>query len=280
MSTNPAIDSLYLDEPDPENSKFTSKELFILRGLLALFFISVIIVLYVIVSGKSGDILGAVQDWGSSASWRMPLALFALNLAATILIIPGRALVKIAAGFFLGIIYGTLLMWISSLIGCIVSFLIGRYLFREFIRKIIKKTTDKRIRAALVAAGEEGWKIVLLFRLNIIVPENLTNYGLSVTKLLFMPYFLATIPGVVPLIFIKVYLGSGAASLVDFASVDNWNNQTSLEIALYIVGAVFILISIIIISRKSNQLLKRANAQREMSDEELHSNIDSPSNQS
>ena len=138
---------------------------------------------------------------------------------ATVLFVPGSIL-TLGAGFVfasafglgVGVLLGTLAVFIGASAGAIVAFLLGRFLLRDWVSGLTKKYT---IFEALDKAFEEkGLRIMTLLRLSPIIPFNAINYIAGVTALGFWSYFwalLAILPGTT----LYVFLGATAGSLSD-----------------------------------------------------------------
>ena len=115
-------------------------------------------------------------------------------------------LLTIAAGLVYGLIGGTVLVSIGSILGATAAFLIGRYLARDAIaRKVEQNVKFKSIDDAV---GERGFFIVLLTRLSPIFPFTLLNYAYGLTKVNLTKYFFASWIGMLPGTVMYVYIGS------------------------------------------------------------------------
>ena len=160
------------------------------------------------------------------------LTFIGLYVLATILFVPGL-LITMAAGILFGPLKGTVLVSIASVAGASFAFLIGRYLARDWISK--KTAQSPRFRAIDEAIGKEGAKVVFLLRLSPIVPFNLLNYALGLTRVKFRSYLLASWIGMLPGTLLYVYLGSLAGSIASLATGGGGEKSTSQWI-LFAVG--------------------------------------------
>jgi uncharacterized membrane protein YdjX (TVP38/TMEM64 family) len=80
----------------------------------------------------------------------------------------------VAAGAVFGLLWGTVLVSVSSTAAAAVTFLIARYLARDRIaRKAQKHPKFKTVDRAI---GKGGWTIVAMLRLSRVLPFNLQNY--------------------------------------------------------------------------------------------------------
>ncbi len=194
------------------------------------------------------DIIESIQDLGIIAA----LVFILLYILSAVFLIPGSAL-TLTAGFIFGFVYGTPLVIISATIASTISFIISRYLARDWV---MKKISGKASFAAIDAAvAKNGWTIIALLRLSPIVPYNILNYLLGLTSVRLFSYvsasFLCMIPGTAA----YVYLGSVANSLTEAAS--GTNTRTPLEWTLLGVGVVSALAVSIIIARIAKKSLSK-----------------------
>ncbi|MCI0341724.1 MAG: VTT domain-containing protein, partial [Planctomycetales bacterium] len=72
--------------------------------------------------------------------------------------------------------------------------------------------------AADSALGRRALLMVALLRLSPVVPFNLLNYGLALTRVRFGPYLLASAVAMLPGTFLYVYVGSLAGGAAELAS--------------------------------------------------------------
>jgi uncharacterized membrane protein YdjX (TVP38/TMEM64 family) len=133
-------------------------------------------------------------------------ALYAVvYIAGTALFFPGLPL-TLGAGFLYGAIIGTLVVSPASVAGATLAFLIARYLARDWVTRRIKKYPQA---AAIDRAIEKnGFKAVVLLRLQPVLPFNILNYALGLTSIRLRDYMLASWMGMFPATVLYVYLGS------------------------------------------------------------------------
>ena len=200
------------------------------RIILAVFAVTVVLLLiFSDLQTKLEHFLTYVEVQGSFGV----IVFILIYIAATILFIPGSAL-TLGAGAIYGIVYGTIIVSIASVIGATLAFLIGRYLAREIIAKKIE--SNKRFEKIDSAVAKEGWKIVFLTRLSPIFPFNLLNYSFGLTKVKLKDYFFASWIGMIPGTILYVYLGTVTGELARVGSPDR--EKTTAEWALLIVGLI------------------------------------------
>lgn len=133
------------------------------------------------------------------------LIFIALYIVLTVLAGPAW-LITLAAGLVYGLIKGTILVSIGSVLGASAAFLIGRHLARGAIAR--KVEGKPKFRAIDAAVARRGFFIVLLTRLSPVFPFTLLNYAYGLTGVRFWRYFFASWIGMLPGTFMYVYLGS------------------------------------------------------------------------
>ena len=133
-------------------------------------------------------------------------ALYAVvYILGTALFFPGLPL-TLGAGFLYGAILGTLVVSPASVAGATLAFLIARYIARNWVTRRLKKYPQA---AAIDRAIEKnGFKAVVLLRLQPVLPFNILNYALGLTSVRLRDYMLASWIGMFPATVLYVYLGS------------------------------------------------------------------------
>lgn len=129
----------------------------------------------------------------------------AVYIVGTALFFPGLPL-TLGAGFIYGAVIGTLVVSPASVAGASLAFLIARYLARDWVTRRLKKYPQ----AATIdrAIEKNGFKVVVLLRLQPVLPFNMLNYALGLTSIRLRDYMLASWIGMFPATVLYVYLGS------------------------------------------------------------------------
>src|SRR5262249_20658792 len=136
-----------------------------------------------------------------------------------------------AGGTLFGVVPGTIAISIGSTVGACAAFLVGRGVARRWVEH--KVAANARFRAIDQAIGAQGFKIVLLLRLSPIFPFNLLNYALSLTRVRFRDYALASWIGMFPGTVMYVYLGS---TLGELPALFSERERTLAERIFFFVG--------------------------------------------
>lgn len=124
-------------------------------------------------------------------------------LAVVISPIPSLPL-DIAAGAFFGPFLGTLYSVAGALGGAVVSFMIARFIGREFIERFI----GGHINFCTECSDKLLTRIVFFSRLLPILSFDVISYGAGLTKMSLKKFCLATALGMIPLTFVYNFFGS------------------------------------------------------------------------
>lgn len=134
------------------------------------------------------------------------ILLFAL---ATVLFVPGLP-ITVLAGMLFGAFWGTVYVVIGSTIGVSLAFLIGRYIGRDFVKKMADK--NPRMSKLDNYIKKQGNTILIISRLVPLFPFNLQNYVYGITDIEFGTYFWYSLIFMVPGTFIYTCFGALAFS--------------------------------------------------------------------
>lgn len=154
-------------------------------------------------------------EWIRGAGAAGMVAFAAAYVLATALLLPG-SLLTLGAGFAYGPVVGTLLVSPVSVLAATVAFSLGRFVARESVARRIGR--DRRFTAIDSAVGDHGLRIVTLLRLSPILPFNLLNYALGLTKVHWRDYVTGSFVGMLPGTVLYVYLGSLITSASELAA--------------------------------------------------------------
>jgi uncharacterized membrane protein YdjX (TVP38/TMEM64 family) len=145
-----------------------------------------------------------IQHFLSQAGSLAPVV-YIILMACAVVISPIPSLpLDIAAGAFFGPFFGTLYSSVGALGGAVVSFMIARFLGREFISRFL----GGHINFCAACSDKLLTKIVFLSRLLPIVSFDIVSYGAGLTKMSLKNFTLASFLGMLPLTFIYNTFGS------------------------------------------------------------------------
>jgi uncharacterized membrane protein YdjX (TVP38/TMEM64 family) len=157
-----------------------------------------------------------------------------------VLLLPQMAMV-LTCGYLFGPSLGTLVVTLSTFFSVIAPFLLARTVLRKNVERQI--ANDPRWSAIDRAITQRGGVVVLLLRLNPILPMNLSNYAFGLTGVKLVPYLLASSIGMWPMSFAGVILGSAAKTGV----TGHWSFWT--------VAVLLALVSVTLLARMAGKAL-------------------------
>lgn len=202
--------------------------------------------------GSSWDIQAQLKhllEWiDSLGAWGF-LVFTVIYILASIFLLSG-AILTLGAGAIYGVVKGSILVIVASNLAAIAAFLVGRYLARGWVTKLIDKKPNFKV--IDVAVAREGWKIVGLTRLSPIFPFVFLNYAFGLTQIPLKDYLIASCIGMLPGTIMYVYIGSflGIAALGT-----SGRERTPLEWALYIVGLVATVVVTVYVTKIAKKAL-------------------------
>ncbi len=151
----------------------------------------------VLIGRALGDRLPLFAQWVRDQGAMGAVVFVAGYALAAVALVPGSIL-TLAAGAIFGLGRGVAVVFLGSVAGSSLAFLIGRYLARGAVERRIAE--EPRFAAIDEAVGREGRKIVFLLRLSPVFPFSVLNYALGLTRVRFADFLLgsfAMIPGTV-----------------------------------------------------------------------------------
>ncbi|MFQ3612210.1 MAG: TVP38/TMEM64 family protein [Cyanobacteriota bacterium] len=221
--------------------------------------VSVGVAIVVFLLARQLGVFGAVQSFFTDAlAWIEglgplgPLIFIGIYIVATVLFLPASVL-TLGAGAVFGVLAGALYVVIGATIGANLAFLIGRYLARERVARLI--AGNAKFAAIDRAVGREGWKIVGLIRLSPAFPFNVLNYALGLTQVSFLDNVVGT-AGIVPGTFMYVYIGSLAGSLANMGSSELDPQAQTAQWMIRIVGLIATVAVTVYVTRIARQALQ------------------------
>lgn len=210
------------------------------------------------------DLVDDFLEWVEDNPTEGVFAFIGVYMISTVLFIPG-SLLTLGAGFVfsnafglgVGVLLGVTAVFFGASAGALISFLLGRYLFRDWAIRFAKKFPI--FEAIDTALEENGLKIMSLLRLSPLIPFNALNYIGGVTAISFKDNAMALIfllPGTT----LYVFLGSSAGSLTDVSSSGDDPTATILSV---VFGVVFGVLGIAATTYYAKKELKRVLSNRE-----------------
>lgn len=134
-----------------------------------------------------------LRDWATSLGGWFPLAFLGAHVVVTVLPFP-RTAFTLAAGLLFGPVLGAAIAVTASTLSALIALLLVRALgwhVANLVRHPRVDSLDARLSA-------RGWPAVLSLRLIPAVPFSVLNYAVGASSVAVLPYFLATLVGLVP----------------------------------------------------------------------------------
>jgi len=144
----------------------------------------------------------ALDAWLRQAGAWGPAFYIGIYVLATVLSLPG-ALLTLAGGALFGPIGGTFYSLTGATIGATAAFAIARYVASDWAAR----RAGPRVRRLIDGVEKEGWRFVAFVRLVPLLPFNLLNYALGLTRIRLSHYVLASYVFMLPGALAYSYLG-------------------------------------------------------------------------
>ena len=160
-------------------------------------------------------------------------------IPSTFFIIFGTYTYSQRFGLLLGFIIFTVIDFVWIMIGVVLAFLNGRYLFRKWVQRWIE--SKPKLKALSLALTHNAKKLVFLLRASNITPYDPLNYTWSITNMKIIDYIIGNI-GVVICDAPTIYFLS---SISDLSNVNN--SSDALGDWYYVILSISIVITIIVV---------------------------------
>eukprot|EP00357_Protocruzia_adherens_P003189 CAMPEP_0114989224 /NCGR_PEP_ID=MMETSP0216-20121206/10074_1 /TAXON_ID=223996 /ORGANISM="Protocruzia adherens, Strain Boccale" /LENGTH=308 /DNA_ID=CAMNT_0002352169 /DNA_START=650 /DNA_END=1576 /DNA_ORIENTATION=+ len=249
-------DELVEEQPESKPSSLGDK-------LKKIFFLCVIIGLFtffIIRRDLVADVGTDFIDWLAGAGIWGPVVLILVYIVATLCFVPGLIL-TVGAGYaftqaynsiVLGIVVGSISVWIGAEIGSTLACILSRHVFRDYFEK--KAMDNKTFKAIEMIIQDQGLKLVTLMRLSPLIPFNLLNYLLGTTTVTIREYMIGGF-GMIPGTIAYVYLGATLNNIADVSSGGTGGGP--VQLSLMIGGTIIAIVGVCYITYIAKKELKR-----------------------
>ena len=133
-----------------------------------------------------------------------------IYMAAVALSVPGAAVLSIAGGFLFGLWLGVLFVLIAATLGAVILFLIAKTTLGE----MLKQRAQGMIEKLHQGLNENAFYYLLFLRLVPLFPFWLVNLAPALLGVSLSVYVRATFIGIMPGVFVFVFLGVGLESIL------------------------------------------------------------------
>jgi uncharacterized membrane protein YdjX (TVP38/TMEM64 family) len=156
------------------------------------------------VYGEGFDI-NEIHQFASSLGVWLPLS-FIILYAGISVFLPTTPMMALA-GILFGFKYGLLFTTIGGFISAFITFYISRYLGRDFVDKLLHKKFLSKIEDYDRRIARHGFTTVMVLRMLPIMPFNVLNLLMGISRVRAQDYALGTIIGLAPSNALTVYFG-------------------------------------------------------------------------
>jgi uncharacterized membrane protein YdjX (TVP38/TMEM64 family)/rhodanese-related sulfurtransferase len=165
------------------------------QGTMARLLLALVLVAAVIVLALNRGLLdvSTVEQFTNALGIWAPIGHVVLFALGTVLFAPGSVF-GLAGGALFGPAWGMLLNLTGAMFGATAAFLVARYIAGDWVRA----KAGNRIERVISGVEAEGWRFVVLARLVPLVPFNLLNYALGLTRISLPHYVLASLIAMAP----------------------------------------------------------------------------------
>ena len=200
-----------------------------------------------------------IIDWFKGFGIWSPV-LFTVALSLAIVLLLPTPFVKVGAGAIFPFWIAVAVNFVASMIGGLIAFVLGRWLFRDSIQEAI--ANDQRMVNIESALGEDAMRISILVRLSPILPDEWLNYIMSATPVSLRVFLVSNTSSLVYCLIYAYYghaLGSIALSRSGMAGL----TQSTGGLAMLLLGIIATVIATVIVTRTSIRVLKDAIGEEE-----------------
>ena len=193
-------------------------------------------------------------DWFEDLGSLAPI-LFAIILIFGVVILAPTPILKVTAGALFPYWLAVLINFTASIVGGLLAFLLGRWLFRDMIAKIVVE--DKRLQKVESAIEDEAMKISVLVRLSPLIPDELLNYVMASGPVTTRVFFLSSLSSIIYSL-AYAYFGLALGKLALSSEGMSQFNQSPVGMGLLILGLIATVIATIIVTRVTMAALNDA----------------------
>lgn len=177
------------------------------------------------------------------------ISFFTIYIFTTAFSIPGATVLTLAAGAFFGFWWGTLIVSFASTIGATGSFIISRFLFRDFV----KERFSERLEVINLGITREGSFYLFALRLIPLFPFFVINALMGLTSIKVSTFFWVSQLGMLPGTLAYINAGTQLGNITSTSDIVSW----PILISFSIIGVIPILAKRIITAVRTNHILAR-----------------------
>ena len=176
----------------------------------------------------------------------MSSVIYCLMISIAILLVLPTPILKVGAGALFPYWLAVVVNFVASLLGGLIAFLLGRWLFRDYISELV--ASDERLVKLESAINEEAMQISVLVRLSPLIPDELLNYVMSSSPVSIRVFFLSNLSSIVYSL-AYAYFGLVAGKLVFSGRGMDGFTESPAGTILLIIGVIASILVTMMIAR-------------------------------
>jgi uncharacterized membrane protein YdjX (TVP38/TMEM64 family) len=134
---------------------------------------------------------------------------FGIYVLVTALSLPGAAIMTLAGGAIFGFLWGTVIVSFASTIGATLAFILGRFLFRDYVQRRF----GRYLKAVNEGVERDGAFYLFMLRLVPIFPFFVINLVMALTPMKTVTFFLVSQVGMLAGTMVYVNAGTQIAQI-------------------------------------------------------------------
>ncbi len=180
---------------------------------------------------------------------------FTLGLSLAVVIMIPTPLIKVSAGAIFPFWIAAAANFIASLLGGLIAFILGRWLFRESIQRSLMN--DSRLQNIETALTNDAMKISVLVRLSPLIPDEWLNYLMSATPVSLRVYMVSNCSGIVYSLAYAYYGHALGRFALNSSGIEDMNS-TPMGNAMLVLGIIASILATVMVTRASMKALQEA----------------------
>lgn len=235
---------------DLEELKKNQPKVYLWRAVLGILVLVFCAICGILLFRDAQNILNWFESLGSLGP-----VVFTLALCFAVVVMFPTPLIKVSAGAIFPFWIAAAANFVASLLGGLIAFLLGRWLFRESIQRSIMN--DKRLQNIETALTQDAMKISVLVRLSPLIPDEWLNYLMSATPVSLRVYMVSNCSGIVYSLAYAYYGHALGRFALNSSGVEGMNS-TPLGNAMLALGILASIFATVLVTRASMKALQDA----------------------
>lgn len=175
--------------------------------------IIIVIAVYLLGGGQKYLNIDYYQSLFQQSPWLTAGVFFLLFVLGTSFSLPVTAIMMVGSGMIFGLVTGLIIALLAMTLGGTVSFLSGRFLFRD----VVERRFTGYIEVVNKGMAKEGAFYLFGLRMIPILPFWVVNLSMGLTSIKIPTFMFASFCGMTPVVLVFVYAGSQLGNIKDFS---------------------------------------------------------------